>query len=137
MRGGVIPVAVGVGLGLCAAAAVAVATPASADTGKSDAATTGHRSARVAATAQPSVSITRSGQSPVRLSSGSTTAAQLSGITAAGGTTYYSVGDNGDRSIWQVYTSLNTTTGRIRSSTAPTSRSRTCMRLCHCVTALT
>ena len=116
MRGGVVPVAVGVGLGLCAAAAVALAAPASADTGKSDAATHQHRGARVAAAAQPSLSITRSGQSPFRLSSGTTTAAQLSGITAAGGTTYYAVGDNGDRSIWQVYTSLNTTTGRIRSS---------------------
>ena len=73
MRGGVVPVAVGVGLGLCAAAAVALAAPASANTGKSDAATHQHRGARVAAAAQPALSITRPGQSPLRLRSGTTT----------------------------------------------------------------
>ena len=67
-------------------------------------------------TAQPGLTITRSGQSPFSLGSGSTEAAELSGITYAGGTTYYGVGDNGDRSIWQIYTSLDTRTGRIRSS---------------------
>ena len=67
-------------------------------------------------TAQPGLTITRSGQSPFRLSSGSTGAAELSGIAYANGTTYYGVGDNGDRSIWQIYTSLDTRTGRIRSS---------------------
>lgn len=67
-------------------------------------------------TARPGLTITRSGQSPFRLGSGSTGAAELSGITYVGGTTYYGVGDNGDRSIWQIYTSLDTRTGRIRSS---------------------
>jgi hypothetical protein len=67
-------------------------------------------------TAQPGLTITRSGQSPFLLSSGSTGAAELSGIAYAGGTTYYGVGDNGDRSMWQIYTSLDTRTGRIRSS---------------------
>ena len=67
-------------------------------------------------TAQPVLTITRSGQSPFQLGSGSTGAAELSGIAFAGGTTYYGVGDNGDRSIWQIYTSLDTRTGRIRSS---------------------
>jgi hypothetical protein len=68
------------------------------------------------ATAQPGLSITRSGQSPFILSSGSTGAAELSGITYAGGTTYYSVGDNGATTIWQIYTSLDSATGQIRSS---------------------
>lgn len=67
-------------------------------------------------TAQPGLTITRSGQSPFRLGSGSTGAAELSGIAYADGTTYFGVGDNGDRSIWQIYTSLDTRTGRIRSS---------------------
>ncbi|MFN0144694.1 MAG: esterase-like activity of phytase family protein [Mycobacterium sp.] len=68
------------------------------------------------ATSQPGLSITRSGQSPFMLSSGATGAAELSGITYAGGTTYYAVGDNGARTIWQVYTSLDSATGQIRSS---------------------
>ncbi len=62
------------------------------------------------------MTIGRSGQSPFTMSSGRTGAAELSGITYAGDTTYYAVGDNGAKSIWQLYTSLNTSTGRIRSS---------------------
>ena len=67
-------------------------------------------------TAQPGLTITRSGQSPFLLGSGSTEAAELSGITFAGDTSYYAVGDNGAKTIWQVYTSLDSATGRIRST---------------------
>ena len=66
--------------------------------------------------AQPGLTISRSGQSPFVLSSGSTGAAELSGITYAGGTNYYAVGDDGAKTIWQMYTSLDSATGRIRST---------------------
>lgn len=49
------------------------------------------------------------------MSSSGTGAAELSGITYAGGTTYYSVGDDGATSIWQLYASLATPPGTIRS----------------------
>lgn len=124
MRTGLLVAAAGLGVG----AAIAAAAPASADpsvrhdTGSVRSAAHGasasaaRSAARTAAAAQPSPTLTRSGQSPFVLSSGTTTAAQLSGIAYSGGTTYYSVGDDGGTSIWQLYTSLNTTTGRIRSS---------------------
>ena len=67
-------------------------------------------------TAQPGLTVTRSGQSPLLLPSGSTGAAELSGLTFAGGTTYFAVGDNGAKKIWQLYTSLDSGTGRIRST---------------------
>lgn len=70
---------------------------------------------RAATAAQPVVTITRSGQSPVVLSSGRTGAAELSGITYAGGSTFYAVGDNGAGSIWQLYASSDAR-GRIRSA---------------------
>ncbi len=124
--------AAGLVLGL-AAWAVATAGPASADSDDSATAAAhragkaGENRARQAAAARArtpaiddvtttAVSVTRSGQSPFVLSGGGTGAAELSGITYAGGTTYYAVGDNGATSIWQLYTSLNLTTGRIRSS---------------------
>lgn len=66
--------------------------------------------------AKPALTITRSGQSPLPLRSGSTGATELSGITYAGGTDYYAVGDDGAAKIWQVYTSLDTRSGRIRST---------------------
>jgi len=62
------------------------------------------------------VTITRSGQSPLVLRSGSTGATELSGITYAGGTNYYAVGDDGAPTIWQVYTSLDSRSGRVRST---------------------
>jgi len=68
------------------------------------------------ATTQPGLTITRSGQSPFLLGSGTTGAAELSGVTFAGGTSYYAVGDNGAKMIWQIYTSLDSATGRIRST---------------------
>lgn len=64
----------------------------------------------------PTLTLRSSEQSPFTLSSGSTAAAQLSGITYAGDTSYYAVGDDGATSIWQVYTSLNGMNGLIRSS---------------------
>lgn len=70
---------------------------------------------RAAVAARPGVTITRSGQSPVTLSSGRTGAAELSGITYADGTTFYAVADNGAGSIWQLYAS-NARDGRIRSA---------------------
>ena len=122
----------GIGIGL-GALALATAGPAAADT-SGGAGAADHRSARAdgrparptvatrarsAARADGSasgVSVTRSGQSPFPLSSRGTGAAELSGITYGGGTTYYAVGDNGAPAIWQLYTSLSLATGRIRSS---------------------
>ena len=121
MRARLVAAAVGLGIG----AAIAAAAPASADpttdasdrVGAADSARSAvHRVARTTGAVTPSLTVTRSGQSPFRLSSSNTTAAQLSGIAYSGGTAYYSVGDNGDKMIWQLYTSLNTSTGRIRSS---------------------
>lgn len=113
--------AIGVGAG----SLIAGAATAAADTGES-AAAPAHRAAasaaahprragRAAAAPAP-LTISRSGQSPFALSRGSTSAAELSGIAFSGDTTYYAVGDNGAAAIWQVYTSLNTGTGLIRSS---------------------
>lgn len=122
MRAGILAVAAGIGLG----AAIAAAAPATAETPRSahgaGKTASAHRPAErarpatAAAAAVPTLTVTRSGQSPFTLSSGRTTAAELSGLAYAGDTTYYSVGDNGDTSIWQLYTSLNLSTGQIRSS---------------------
>lgn len=71
--------------------------------------------AAVASGAAPTLSVRPVALSPFTLSSGRTGAAELSGITYAGGTTYYSVGDNGATSIWQLYTALATPPGGIRS----------------------
>lgn len=61
--------------------------------------------------------ITPSGQGVVALSSGTTAAAELSGITFAGGTTFYAVGDNGATAIWQLGISIDQDSGRILSAT--------------------
>jgi hypothetical protein len=61
------------------------------------------------------LTLTASGQGLFSLSSGSTGAAELSGITYAGGTSYYAVGDNGAKSIWQLSIAINSTNGRITS----------------------
>ena len=131
---GALALALGIG-----AAIVAEAPRASADTSPGDSARSTPtastqpasarpaRSARTAArpvprgsvapvTAEPAVTITRSGQSPLVLRSGSTGATELSGITYAGGTNYYAVGDDGAPTIWQVYTSLDSRSGRVRST---------------------
>lgn len=69
-----------------------------------------------AAAQASSLTVRRSFQGPVRLRRGSTAAAELSGIAYGGGTTYYAVGDNGAPSIWQLDTTLNERSGRIRSA---------------------
>ena len=69
----------------------------------------------VRSAASPALSVRPVALSPFSLSSRGTGAAELSGITYAGGTTYYSVGDNGARSIWQLYTSLASPPAGIRS----------------------
>lgn len=118
--------ALGAGAALGIGAALASAAPANADDGSSPvrhakavakpAAKTGPgRRAAVTSTAAPTLSVRPIALSPFALSSGSTAAAELSGITYAGGTTYYAVGDNGASSIWQLYTSLATPPGGIRS----------------------
>ena len=110
-------------LGIGVATALASAGAAAADTADNGSRASASRPA--ARTARPptpgpaagfGLTVSRSGQSAFTLSSANTGAGELSGITYAGGTSYYSVGDNGAKSIWQLYTSLNTTTGRIRSS---------------------
>lgn len=118
---------IGLGLGVALSTALATASPAAADSGAGDGAPSARASAARATSraaqahtapsaAGSAVTVSRSGQSPFAMSSGRTGAAELSGITYAGDTTYYAVGDNGAKSIWQLYTSLNTSTGRIRSS---------------------
>lgn len=110
--------AVALGIG----AALAAAAPASAenDAGATQQSRPAAKAAKAAkaATSQPRVSPWRQSRTAVR--SGKTGAAELSGITHAGGSTYYSVGDNGADKIWQVDASLNTNTGRIRSARVTT-----------------
>ncbi len=127
--------AVALGIG----AALAAAAPASAEddggaaqqTARSVGATHSTRSApkpaataalatkaAKAATGQPKVSPWRQSRTAVR--SGKTGAAELSGITYAGGSTFYAVGDNGADQIWQIDASLNVNTGRIRSARVTT-----------------
>lgn len=57
------------------------------------------------------------GQGPFALSSGSSGAAELSGITHLGGSGYLAVGDNGAKALWQLTVNLNGTTGRITTAT--------------------
>jgi hypothetical protein len=54
-----------------------------------------------------------SGQGLVSLSSGTTAATELSGITWLGGTNYLAVGDNGAQAIWRLTVGVDATTGRI------------------------
>jgi hypothetical protein len=56
------------------------------------------------------------GQGGVTLAAGGTTAAELSGITFAGGTTYYAVGDDGQPTIWELAVALDAVTGWITSA---------------------
>ena len=69
-----------------------------------------------AGVAEAQITIVDTGQGGVTLSSGATSAAELSGITFAGGTRYYAVGDNGAKSIWDLSIVLDSATGRITSS---------------------
>ncbi len=106
--------AVALGIG----AALAGAAPASADdSGGEQKPTPSARAAQgtlKAATTTPRVSPLRQSRTAVR--SAKTGAAELSGITYAGGGAFYAVGDNGSDQIWRVDASLNTRTGRIRSA---------------------
>lgn len=70
------------------------------------------------APAQPTV--VDPGQGVVGLSSGATLAAELSGITWAGGTTYHAVGDNGAKAIWRLSITLDPATGRITGAPSVT-----------------
>ena len=74
----------------------------------------------VAAIAQVVPVVTDSGQGVVALSSGATAAAELSGITFTGGTTYYAVGDDGATSIWEITATVDTATGRLSGAPAVT-----------------
>lgn len=106
--------------GVGAGALICCAATASADSDIRSGEPQDRRAAASATTAQPGLRVTRSGQSPFVLSRGTTRAAELSGIAYAGGTGYWAVGDNGAKTIWGVYTSLNLGTGRIRSSLVTT-----------------
>lgn len=126
VRNGIGAAAVALGFG---AAIAALAPAASADTGRSDPGRhqSEHRASRpggppapraavqATAAAQPRLRISPTWQGPTRLRSGSTGAAELSGISYAGGTDYYSVGDNGAKSIWKVTAAVNARSGRIGS----------------------
>lgn len=76
--------------------------------------------APVAVVAQPGLRLTPTGQGLFPLSSGSTGAAELSGITYDGGSTYYAVGDNGAKSIWQLSTVLAAGFGWVNSGAVAT-----------------
>lgn len=135
--------AVALGLG---AAALAATPEAAADTGRSDAAgrsdsaqrpaganrrgpsaaaavdpvpppvTTAPRATAKAAAAQPRLRLNPTVQGVHRLRGGGADAAELSGITYAGGSSYYAVGDNGAPRIWQIAAEVNATFGRLASS---------------------
>jgi hypothetical protein len=60
--------------------------------------------------------VTDAGQGVVTLSSGTSAAAELSGISYAGGSTYYAVGDDGATSIWEITATVDTATGRLTGS---------------------
>ena len=62
------------------------------------------------------VTISDPGQGVFALSSGATAAAELSGLTYAGGTSYYAIGDNGATSIWTADIAVNAATGQISSA---------------------
>lgn len=71
--------------------------------------------APVAVVTRPGLRLTATGQGLFPLGSGTTGAAELSGITYDGGSTYYAVGDNGAKSIWQLSTVLAAGFGWVNS----------------------
>jgi hypothetical protein len=74
-------------------------------------------SAFLLATASPAaITVASTGQGVVSLPAGGTGAAELSGITYAGGDTYYAVGDNGAAAIWRLGISVDPVTGWITSA---------------------
>lgn len=64
--------------------------------------------------------LTPTGQGLYRLPSGSTGAAELSGISYSGGSTYYAVGDNGAKAIWQLATVVAAGVGWVNSGAVAT-----------------
>lgn len=70
-----------------------------------------------AVVAQNGLMLTPTGQGLYPLDSGSTGAAELSGITHAGGSTYYAVGDDGAPAIWQLTTELAAGFGWVNDGT--------------------
>jgi hypothetical protein len=58
------------------------------------------------------------GQGRVTLSSGTTAAAELSGIAWVGGSTYHAVGDDGATDIWTLAVTTDVSTGWITAATA-------------------
>jgi hypothetical protein len=73
-------------------------------------------SGEAARVAQSQPTVIDPGQGSVVLSSGATAAAELSGITHAGGTIYQAVGDNGAATIWTLSIGLDPATGWINSA---------------------
>jgi hypothetical protein len=66
--------------------------------------------------ASATITIVETGQGVVSLSSNGTGAAELSGITFAGGDIYYAVGDDGAKTIWQLGIPVDHGTGWISSA---------------------
>ena len=72
--------------------------------------------ALAAAVASGQPAVIDPGQGSVSLSSGATAAAELSGITHVGGSTYHAVGDNAAATIWTLSVSIDPATGWIGSA---------------------
>jgi hypothetical protein len=68
-----------------------------------------------AAATQPRLWLSPTWQGVYRLRSESTGAAELSGITYAGGSTFYAVGDTGTPRIWQLAATISATFGWVTS----------------------
>lgn len=60
--------------------------------------------------------ITSTGQGVVNLPAGDTGAAELSGITHAGGDIYYAVGDDGAKTLWRLDIAVDRGTGQISAA---------------------
>lgn len=68
-----------------------------------------------AAAQEPRLRLNPTWQGVYRLRTGSTGAAELSGIAYAGGSTYYAVGDTGTPTIWQLAATINASFGWLTS----------------------
>lgn len=114
IRTGGLAVALGIGAALTFAAPAWADDDGAARQTPKPAAAVAQARATAQAVSQPRISPFRQSRTAVR--SGKTGAAELSGITYAGGSAYYSVGDNGADQIWRIDAAQNTRTGRIRSA---------------------
>lgn len=63
------------------------------------------------------LSVVDPGQGVVALPKGTTAAAELSGITWIGGTSWLAVGDNGAKALWQIDAAIDQADGRVLSPT--------------------